>query len=121
MKLFVFLSYIFLCFSFSSCESMNLDGQIFYGKPVTDTIKTGFEGATQPGEFNFAKDRVSFILPGSDEKNSGTYQVIDNKIIVKDLYGETLSIALSKNGQVLSLEGDEFRRSDYPWPDPVNQ
>jgi len=102
--------------SLTGCKSVSLVNAKYYGKPVKAGPQPGCEGCAQPGQFEFGKDRVSFVLPGSDEKNSGVYKISGSEISINGLHGKTHKLVIKEKGKVLSFEGDDFRRSDYPWP-----
>lgn len=94
---------------------MDMTGKKYYGKPLKTGAKSGFEGMGTPGQLSFDKDRVSFVLPGSDEKNSGTYSISGDTISIKDLAGKTHVFTIKEDGKILQKGSDELRRADYPW------
>lgn len=104
-----------LCFGLVNCATMDMTGKKYVGKPVKTAVKPGNEGAGNPGQVSFDKERVSFVLPGSDEKNNGTYKVSGDTITVTDLNGKTHVFKLKEEGKVLQAGSDDLRRSDYPW------
>lgn len=94
---------------------MNLAGKKYVGKPIKKPIKAGMEGTGTAGELKFGDDQVTFILPGSDEKNAGSYKATKDEVTVKDLAGKTHTFTVKDDGKVLQNGSDEFRRTDYPW------
>lgn len=108
---------LFSAFAFvltGGCASVQLNGTKYYGKPAV-AGKTGFEGAGQRGQFSFEQDKVTFILPGSDERSAGTYTVSGETVTIKDLTGKTYTLELKESGRILQSGSETYRRSDYSW------
>lgn len=104
-----------ICFGLINCATMDMTGKKYVGKPIKTGVKPGNEGTGNAGQASFDKERVSFVLPGSDEKNNGTYTVSGDTVTVVDLSGKTHIFKIKEDGKVLQTGSDDLRRSDYPW------
>jgi len=100
---------------FSSCASVNLAGQKYVGKPVKKAAKPGIEGMGTAGEIKFNDAGVTFVWPGSDEKDSGTYKATKETVTITDSAGKVHTLAVKDEGKVLVNGSEEFRRTDFPW------
>lgn len=115
MALRIFLLTIvgFFC---THCASLNLAGKSYEGKPVERTQKPRIIGVAQAGRLDFAPEKVTYILPGSDLKNIGTYTVSADTVTIRNATGITYTFTIKEDGKILLWNGVELRRTDFPWP-----
>ncbi|TGK92774.1 hypothetical protein EHQ30_13075 [Leptospira brenneri] len=70
----------------------------------------------QAGRLDFAPEKVSYILPGSDLKSIGTYTVSSGTVTIHSASGMTHTFTIKEDGKILQWNGVELRRTDFPWP-----
>ncbi len=100
------------------CASLDLSGKSYEGKPAESAQKKkpGVIGAAQAGRLDFAEEKVTYILPGSDKKGVGTYKASASTVTIQDNTGSTYTFTMKEDGKILLWNGIELRRTDFPWP-----
>ncbi|MBM9591781.1 hypothetical protein JWG41_16240 [Leptospira sp. 201903075] len=98
------------------CTSLDLAGKSYEGKPKESAQKPRIIGAVQAGRIDFAPEKVTYILPGSDLKNIGTYTVSAGTVTIRNATGVTYTFTIKEDGKILLWNGVELRRTDFSWP-----
>jgi hypothetical protein len=81
----------------------SVTGRVYEGPPTSMKSVSGCEGCGERGEFVFHKDgSVSFIYPGSDIKESGTWSQKGNTVTVSnENRGTEVTFIVEDNGKTI--------------------